>query len=289
MPIERVEFFRHDQGGSRTGRSMVVPSADGSWRAGLRPKITPQYGGECLWLSMSGVGHPLYNAARNKHIESGRPVALWDMGYLGKSKNLADCYVRVSINTDHPTHAAMDLTDPNPSRWEKLCFEIDGPGSSYDPDGHVLVLGMGPKFHDYMGEHSWEIDALQKAAKRFPGRRIVYRPKPRSKTKSGERLDTVDWEDRSEWVTLKKALSGASLMITRHSNAAVEACVLGIPVECDGGAAHWLYHRNPNPSESERLDFLYRLAWWQWQFREMGDAWKFLVKKYDELKKGGHL
>jgi hypothetical protein len=82
---------------------------------------------------------------------------------------------------------------------------------------------------------------------------------------------------------MNKALAGASLVICRHSNAAIEACIAGVPVECSGGAAHWLYSRTPRPTTEERLDFLYRLAWWQWRFIEMKSAWLFLMKKAAEL------
>ena len=102
-------------------------------------------------------------------------------------------------------------------------------------------------------------------------------------------MDSVVWNQMSVDETLRKVLKGASLMICRHSNAAVEACLLGIPVECEGGAAHWLYHKNPNPSLEERQDFIHRVCWWQWKFGEMGNAWKFLVAMEKKLRDEGSL
>ena len=286
--LPQAEFYRHNHGGSRTGRAMVFPCADGAWAAGLHPHIRQAYRGTSLWLSVAGVGDARYNAARNEHVASGRPVACWDMGYLGKSKDLINCYVRVSINTDHPTHAMMDMTPSDPSRWlalrdSKMFNDV------YVPDGPVVVLGMGPKFHSYLGEHDWETKALHAAAARFPRRKIIYRPKPNSKAPPGRPIDAVVWPHISLDSTLRKVLKGASLMICRHSNAAVEACILGVPVECEGGAAHWLYHRGANPTEAERMDFLHRVCWWQWRFREMGPAWQFLVAMEAKLRVAGAL
>jgi len=267
---------------------MVFPCADGAWAAGLHPHIRQAYRGTSLWLSVAGVGDARYNAARNDHVASGRPVACWDMGYLGKSKDLINCYVRVSINTDHPTHAMMDMTPADPSRWQAL-MRPKMINDFYVPDGPVVVIGMGPKTHDYLGENDWEANALRKAAARFPGRKIIYRPKPNSKHTVGQPLDAVVWPHISADETLRKVLKGASLMVCRHSNAVVEACILGVPVECEGGAAHWLYHRGPNPTEAERMDFLHRVCWWQWRFREMGPAWQFLVAMEAKLRAAGAL
>jgi hypothetical protein len=155
----------------------------------------------------------------------------------------------------------------------------------YRPDGHVLVIGTGRKTRKYLDVLGWEENALLDASRRFPGRRIVYRPKPLGlKIRQTAKPDPVEWEYRSENTSINSALKGASLVICRHSNVAVDACMAGIPVECSGGAAHWLYSRVPIPTMQERLDFLYRLAWWQWRFFEMKSAWQFLVKKAAELR-----
>lgn len=274
-----VEFFKDEHSGSRTGKAWLLPCFQGAWAAGLNPKITSAYTGEAEWLSVMGIGDQRYFDARKEHFESNRPVACWDMGYFGKSKELINCYCRVSLNADHPTHAALEATEPRPSRWaiQGIALRDD-----FDPDGHVVVVGMGPKSHDYIGEHDWEQGALERAQARFPHRRIVYRPKPRRHA-----LVPVRWHDLADNMPIMQALKGASLVICRHSNVAIDACIAGVPVECEAGAAHWLYSRTPRPSYKERVDFLQRLAWWQYRLwpTDMERGWKFLVAMEKKLFK----
>ena len=265
---------------SRTGSALVPHCAEGALAAGLMASTSKHYKGDCEWLNVVGVGAAPQCAARDAHVAKGRPVACWDMAYLGKTKDLVQCYVRVSLNTDHPTHEAIEATEPDPKRFNK--FGVLMEDGHYRPDGHVLVIGMGSKSHNYLGEHDWEARTLRTMERRFPGRRIVYRPKPLP-VRSKRAPDGVRWPDKSVGVSLDKALKGASLLVCRHSNSAVEACRVGVPVECEGGAAHWLYSQTPIPGYAERRDFLYRLLWWQWRFHEMREAWQFLIPKATQL------
>ena len=68
-------------------------------------------------------------------------------------------------------------------------------------------------------------------------------------------------------------LRGASLAACRHSNVAVDAVVAGVPFEAVDGAAMWLAGKDYTPAN--RLDFLRRLAWWQWKASEAHLAWDF--------------
>jgi hypothetical protein len=102
---------------------------------------------------------------------------------------------------------------------------------------------------------------------------VVYRTKPRL---PGKNLDRVKWPFISTGEFVVDALRGASLVICRHSNVAIDACIAGVPVECEDGAAYWLYRRGSVPTVAQRLDFLHRLCWWQWRFSEMDKAWLFL-------------
>jgi hypothetical protein len=268
--VVQLEVLKADDG-ARTGRAWVLPCANGASAAGLRARLRREYSGEFDWLTVYGVGDPRYGAARDAHVASGRPVACWDMGYVGKSRDMGETHTRVSLGSDHPSAKHMDRTDPDPSRWGRLGIQLREDARD---GGHVLVVGLGPKSRAYLGEFGWEERALAAAAARFPDRRIVYRPKPAG---VGDR-DSVEWPHRSEGTTVATALRGASLVICRHSNVAVDACIAGVPVECEGGAALWLYSRGAAPTRAERLDFLHRLCWWQWRFREMERAWKFLLR-----------
>jgi len=275
--VGTIEFLKDELSGSRTGRGWLMPCFHGAARAGLGPRITSVYEGTSPWLCVMGIGDPRYAAARKLHRDKGRSVACWDMGYFGKSKNLLDCRCRVSLNSDHPTHEAIDATEPNPSRWISLGLRLY---NTYDPNGHVVVVGMGPKSHDYIGEHDWEQNALEAAKRRFPNRRVVYRPKPRR-----DAMVPVVWDDVVGEGHITAVLDGASLVICRHSNVAIDACIMGVPVECEDGAAHWLYSRTSQPTEKQRLDLLHRLAWWQYRLwdADMEKGWRFLLEMERKL------
>lgn len=82
----------------------------------------------------------------------------------------------------------------------------------------------------------------------------------------------------SRWgMPIDEALRGASLVVCRHSNVAVDACVAGIPVECDDGAAAALYRGNPNPTREQRAEFLRRLTFWEWRPDEAAQAWDWIL------------
>ena len=268
-----IEFLKDQKTGARTARAWLDPCAYGAWAAGLQKKITVEYVGDRHWLSVIGIGNPIYGAARDAHVASGRPVACWDMGYVGKTKDPLNCYCRVSLNTDHPTDEDIETTEPNPSRWNALGTRLR---NDADPNGPVIVIGMGPKSHVYVKDDEWEIRTLLATQARFPRRQVLYRPKPLR-----HNFVPVEWPRVMDEMPIAAALRGASLVICRHSNVAVDACIAGVPVECEAGAAHWLYSRHPVPTVAQRLDFLHRLAWWQWRLRtrDMEKAWTFLIKR----------
>jgi hypothetical protein len=254
----------------------------GAISAGFIVRESTHYEGESDWLCVFGVGDPEYSKARSRHMAKGGRVICWDIGYMGQrvfhKEFPAQTYSRVSVDHDHPLPEFLDRTPPDPSRWQRL-----GKGLSEcsDPAGPVLVIGMGNKSRMHLGDHSWEQNALQLAKAQFPDRRVFYRTKPKGKVK-----DTVKWPYQSFETTIEEALLGKSLVICKHSNVAIDACLAGVPVQCEDGAAYRLYRNGSTPTVEQRLDFLYRLCWWQWRFLEMDKAWKFLfstVAQVDSL------
>jgi hypothetical protein len=101
----------------------------------------------------------------------------------------------------------------------------------------------------------------------YPGRRIVYRPKPGQASP----LLGVPQETAPD---IADALRGKSLVVCRHSNVGVDAAIAGIPVQTEEGAAKWLEGKPFTPEV--RTDFLARVAWWQYRPEESEMAWDFL-------------
>lgn len=257
---------------SLIGTAVVLSAFDAAKSLGLEARLTTAYFGDCDWLCLWGVGHEIRSKARDKHVAKGGHVACWDLGYLGGGKEPGVSYQRVSVDYNHPWRD-LDRTPSDSTRFDRFQIKLR---NDSDPDGPVIVIGMGPKARKHLGLSKWEMEMLQKTQARFPKRKVLYRPKPILK-----KGVPINRDHHIKWETTKldkfsDVLRGASLVITRHSNCAVEACIAGVPVECDDGAAYWLYRHGSQQSEGARLDFLRRLAWWQYRTDEMREAWTFL-------------
>lgn len=260
--VEVLKTGHESRIGAETLRSVFIAAE----RLGMNALLSSSYTGTRDLLVVYGAGAPDRQSVMKRHIASGRRVICWDVGYVGRGKDTSRHYFRVSVDRTHP-NLMMDLAPTSPERWEAHGIPIR---NDYDPAGPILVAGMGPKSRVHLGMTNWEINTLKAARDRFPGRKVIYRPKPRKLQE-----DKVDWE--KDGVTpIADLLKGASLVICRHSNVAVDACIAGVPVECEDGAAHWLYGHGSNPTPEQRLQFLHRLAWWQWKTTEMKEAWTFL-------------
>lgn len=246
---------------SRTGMPALEALYGAAIKLGVPCIKTSVYEGTCDQLWLFGVGHIHRAPAREAHVKSGRRVILWDLGYFGRRK--LGGYCRVSIDTDHP-QKWLEQTPEDPSRWEMYNIPLR---QDYDPEGPIILIGLGRKSRSYLGLPDWEIDTFHALRKRFPERKIIYRPKPGHP--SPAIAVTTDVTS-----SIEQLLEGASLVVCRHSNVAVDAAIAGVPFECEDGAAMWLLQR-PFTADN-RLSFLRRLAWWQWSVPEAPKAWKFL-------------
>jgi hypothetical protein len=79
------------------------------------------------------------------------------------------------------------------------------------------------------------------------------------------------------------SLRGCSLVVCLHSNVAIDACIAGVPVVCEDGAAAALYTndiRHPvKPTREQRMAFLESLAWWNWLPIEAPKAWAYALDR----------
>lgn len=259
MAVEGCEYL--SIGGASSHALAVLTAMQAASHAPAQ--FTARYVGDHDWLMLWGVGREEHAQAWRQHAATGRPVVMWDLGYIGRGKRGG--YYRVSVNAWHP-QALLDRTAPDPERLDVHGLQLR---QDADPMGPILLIGMGPKSHRFTGQPDWEARKVKELRRRFPGRRVVYRPKP------GKPVARLDCEiDTSSSIDL--ALRGASLLVCRHSNAAVDAVIAGVPLECEDGAAKWLEGKPFMPDT--RLDFLRRLAWWQWMPSEAAQTWQFLRK-----------
>lgn len=222
-------------------------------------KETKAFEGKSDWLVLFGVGAAVNNAARNIQLARGGRVLMWDLGYVDRKKVVG--HLRMSIDTDHPPQW-FDATPQDGSRWKRLDVPLR---DDANPAGPILLIGLGRKSRIYLNAPNWERKAYGSLTARFPGRRIVFRPKGSDQTRLPCETDASR--------PIADLLRGASLVVCRHSNVAVDAAIAGVPFEAEHGAALWLQQRDFTPAN--RLEFLQRLAWWQWRSTEAAQAWAF--------------
>ncbi len=264
----RCEFLI-DDGMNPKGQRMIRAMIEAAPAVGVTPVIHRRdgYKGECELLMIYGVGHPINSRDAKRHTDSGRHSIGWDLGYFGRA---AKHYpMRLTIDAPHPQH----LIRPMPPER----FDSSGTRMRQDcnPAGHIVLAGQGRKSrhqYDYDGTE-WEVGKLRQIRAAYPGRKVIYRPKPGAVEAIGCPSDAHS--------PIDKVIHGASLVVVRHSNVAVDACIAGIPVVCEDGAAAALYGAdicNPrNPTIQERLEFMRSLAWFQWSANEALQAWRFIL------------
>lgn len=242
---------------------------------GFKPRMTTSYEGSLPWLMLWGPGDPLRYRSFQSHVKAGGTAVAWDMGYWasGRGQDVLGLN-RLTVNAMHP-HALLTGAE-----WsaERLATYPVAYGDTYDPNGHIVLAGLGPKtllqYGLRVGE--WEARALAQIRRAFPGRRVLFRPKPQNLYQA---LD-VDTDSCSP---IEQVLAGAALVVARHSNVAIDAIRYGIPACVEDGAAAASFgndlaaeHR-PLTHEA-RMRFLQNVAWLQWSIAEAwnGLPWGFL-------------
>jgi hypothetical protein len=246
-----------DQPLARRGFRMLQALAD------TRPEgsvVTTAYGGKHRLVVLYGVGAPLKFAAFNRHVAAGGHVACWDLGYWDRDEGM-----RVSIDALHPTTEQMDLAPATGCRHE-ITLRNDA-----KPEGPILLVGMGHKSVSMYGlrQMDWERQALRHIRRKYPDRRVLWRPKGRHAT-------PLALLPMRFGMPIEDALRGCSLVVCRHSNVAIDACIAGVPVECEDGAARALYRGNRAPTPEQRAEFLRKLGWWNWLPSEAAQAWAWI-------------
>lgn len=234
--------------------------------------------GPCDILVMYGMGGARQFPVAIRHLAQGKTLITFDVGYW--DRNYRHRKWRVSINGFH-CHDYIFLGErPSPDRFIESGLKVY---PDKIQDGPILLVGNGPK-SNAVGADGWAAKKSKEIKKLFPGLKITYKPKPKRPIEPGVKFDFVTHEP------IDDALKKVSLVVTRHSNVAVDACRLGVPVVCEDGAAASIYparlsdYKN-QPDLTMRLEFMHRIAWWQWSTREIRDGkfWPWMADRLDNV------
>lgn len=232
---------------------------------------TSKYTGDEPWLVVWGIGGRIQARAAKKHIEAGGHVLCADIGYFDRSKDYKDSCFRISI--DHP-HPQKYYRPEKLDRWDSLGIPLR---EYYKPDGHVIICGLGPKSRKMLGYEGleWE-ESAYKQVKHYHGGRVFYRPKPRTSEWLPGCLDGSTGE-------IEELLRGASLVVCRHSNVALDATICGVPVVCTDGIASAVYGNHVGSAvklpKDKRLELLGSAAYWNWKPSEISQMLEYLDER----------
>lgn len=263
VPVRTIEWLRFTPGNPR-GEQMCQ-----AFLGSAPVRVSDTYAGGADLLCLWGPGAPNRWPAMQQQLAAGGHVIAWDLAYWQRETK-----VRLSIDAAHPQAWVMRRTLPT-SRLEADGIQVQ---SRWHPDGPVIVAGLGAKAKVQYGAdvvERWEAQMI--AACRAEGRTILYR----RKNHQGDSHPSVP---RIDGPSIDAVLTGASLVITWHSNVAVDAMRLGIPVVCRDGAAAAIAPSVPDfagggpfpIAEAVRRQFLANLAWFQWAPHEASACWAFL-------------
>lgn len=221
--------------------------------------------GSSEWLLLWGFGGDEQQAAFKRQREAGGNVVCLDMGYWFRDVG----GVRLSINGWHPQQLMRLVSGDRQGYTPPLLDD-----QYFDPNGHILIAGAGEKSRKLLGLDGmkFEQDAVGRISAAFPGRRIMYRPKPRQ-------TETLEGTTDASNGDIRDHLRGCALAVVLHSNVAVDCAVHGVPCVAVDGAGAYAY---PRAIESPhirllgeaRRDFLNRVAWFNWlphEFPQMRD------------------
>jgi len=227
-------------------------------------------------IAYGWVHEPVFTAYRH----AGAHYAYFDMGYFNRkpSKDKGgsrDGHHRLAVNS-WDTADTMRTLCPS-DRWDALGIEV-APNREQHA-GAVLVCGMSEKAAGTHGFRpgQWEAETVATLRAAFPTTEIVDRPKP-ANLDAGEPIAEV--------------LKRTAIVVSHHSNVAVDALVAGVPTYARKGVGKLVSCSNPVDAvrmmgpivaEPMRRQILADVAYAQWSPPEMrtGAAWSHIRSLID--------
>lgn len=258
----------------KKGRNLINCMAKAAEEFGLKVSHSWTYE-KCDVLITYGMGGDDRFAFCNDHIANGGKLIAFDLGYWDRNRSINERKYRVSLGGFHPS-MVMEGPRPPSTGFDKSGLTIAR--SSKLKSNNILLIGNAPK-SIAVGASGWTAKKSKEIRTAFPNAKIIYRPKPKRPRENGVIYDAISSSP------IESALKSCWLVVCRHSNVAVDACRMGVPVVCDDGAAAAIYPQRleeywNQPSYELRQEFLHRLAYWQWSANEAPKFWNWLSKAF---------
>lgn len=217
-----------------------------------------------------------------EYIAAGKKTILMDLGYWGRTEGgRLSGYHRVVANNLHPNYYYQMITHDS-NRFLKFNVDVKPKDVSGD---HVLLAGMSEKAAWVFDLKPLEYEKrMITEIRKHTDKPILYRPKP--SWKGAAPLPGTTYSPPDE--PLQDALDRSFVVVTHHSNVAIDAIVNGKPCIVTGHGVGMAVSTSLDcleepyfPYEEKRMKWLSNIAYTQWNVKEIqaGKPWKHLKKE----------
>lgn len=226
------------------------------------------------------VFYGLSKALLKDYSQSPRRAVFIDLGYWAREGQEGSH--KITVNSRHPT-SYFQRKAHEPTRFGRLGISI----KPWQTNGRsVMVVGMSAKAALAQGfqPEEWERQTIA-ALRTITKRPIIYRPKPN--WAGAQPIDGAEFQrGNPQGTDVHTKLQDVFCVVTHHSNVAVDALLMGVPVFSIEGIASVLSTKSLEKVETPmrpegREQWAYDAAYTQWNVSEMraGVPWRHLKEE----------
>jgi len=206
-----------------------------------------------------------------EYLKAGKRTLFVDLGYWGRRvPSKYSGYHRLILDGLHPTKQLSETFDD--SRVKKFNLRV----KPWRKNGtKILLAGMSAKaaWVYGLGPEEWEREIVKK----IKSREILYRPKPG--WIGATRIGGTEFYNPN----LPLKFDDVYMIVTHHSNTAIDGLIAGIPCYVEAGPALNLSSQLLEAQFPDgRQNFINALGYVQWTIDEIarGMPWKFLRDRW---------